>query len=327
VNKEYPFYDEEGDVSREQPDLETTIKALKAGEGSGVSSTIFYGLSGLQPESLRTLQPAWNALPVAYRRKVMRRAAEAAETNFELEYSGLGRLGLEDADAEVREAAIDMVWEDNGLDLMQRLIEMARNDEARDVRAAATSALGRFILAGELGDLPESETVQAQDAAIDILNDEDEEVDVRRRALEAISNCGHEIVDDAIKDAYQNYERRMQVSAVYAMGRTCDAKWGEIVLHEMQSADPEMRFEATRAAGELELKEAMPYLTQLSRDLDPEVREMAIWSIGEIGGEDAVRLLRKLARDAEKSGDNALIDAIEDALGNAALGGDSLFIM
>jgi HEAT repeat protein len=326
---EYPYYDEEDEPRREKPDLETTIKAMQAGRGSGsLNSTIFYGLSSLSAEDIEQLRETWSSLAPSYRRKLMRRASEVAETNFDLDYAALGRFGLDDPDPDVREAAIDVLWEDDGLDLMERLINLAQNDESRAVRAAATSALGRFILAGELGDLPDTETERAQDVVIDILNDEDEEVDVRRRALESIANCGHEIVEEAIQEAYEGYDRRMQVSSVYAMGRTCDAaRWGEIVLREMGSEDPEMRFEATRAAGELELKDAIPTLAQIAREPDSEIKEMAIWSIGEIGGEDAVRLLKKFARDAEKTGDDDLLEAIQEAIANAALGGDGLMML
>jgi HEAT repeat protein len=329
MTNDYPFYDEEEERQREKPDLATTLKAMQAGKGSGsLNSTIFYGLSSLSDEDIEQLRGAWGGLSTAYRRKLMRRAGEVAETNFDLDYAALGRFGLDDPDPDVREAAIDVLWEDDGLDLMERLMKMAQNDDSRSVRAAATSALGRFILAGELGDLPDTETERAQDAVIDILNDEDEEVDVRRRALEAIANCGHEIVEDAIQEAYEGYDRRMRVSSVYAMGRTCDApRWGEIVLRELSSEDPEMRFEAARAAGELELKDAIPTLAQIAREPDSEIKEMAIWSIGEIGGEDAVRLLKKFARDAEKSGDDELLEAIQEAIANAALGGDGLMML
>jgi HEAT repeat protein len=206
-------------------------------------------------------------------------------------------------------------------------MRLAQNDVSREVRAAATSALGRFILAGELGDLPESETIKAQDAVIDILNDESEDLDVRRRALESIANCGHEIVEEAIDAAYNGDERRMQISAVFAMGRTCDDRWGDIVIHELDSQDSEMRYEAARAAGELELQEAIPHLSRLAFDDDVEIKDVAIWALGEIGGREATRILNLLANDARARDDHDQLNSIEDALANAELGGDSLYLM
>jgi HEAT repeat protein len=315
------------DNERTQGDFNTALDALRSSEKGGSDSTIFYGLSGLKPEDIERLRPIWETLPPSYRRRLMRTLVEVSETNFELNYQAFAQFGLTDSDPGVREAAIEVLWEDESLGLMQQLIDIAQTDDSREVRAAATSALGRFILAGELGDLPESETVRAQDAVISILNDPAEDNDVRRRALEAIANCGHEIVEDAINTAYEGDDRRMQISAVFAMGRTCDDRWGEIVINELDSDDPEMRYEAARAAGELELEEAIPHLSRLAFDTDVEIKDVAIWSLGEIGGKEAMRVLNLLARDARALNDKDLLASIDEAIGNAELGGDMLYLM
>ena len=46
-----------------------------------------------------------------------------------------------------------------------------------------------------------------------------------------------------------------------------------------------------RAAGELELRDAVRHLGNLLVHEDREVQEMAVWALGEIGGKDARRLL------------------------------------
>lgn len=311
---------------QQHPDLDTTLNALRDNDGA-VVSTVYYGLSSLEPNDLTRLAPVWNALTPEYRRKLVHELTDAAEANFELEYSVLGYFALEDADPGVREAAVDLLWEDETLVLMNRLIELALEDEAINVRAAAASALGRFILLGELGELPETEASRAQDAAVAILSNADEDIDVRRRALEAISNCGHEIVEEAIREAYDSPDRRMQASAVFAMGRSYDEQWNEIVLQQLDSDDAEMRYEAARAAGELELEEAVPALTRLALDNDREVKEVAIWSLGEIGSRESVRVLERLATEAKRHGDAELTEAIEDALGTASMGSGSLLLM
>lgn len=314
-------------INRVPRDFNTALEALKSSGQSAADASIFYGLSMLEQDDLDRLRPVWEALPAAYRRRLMRALIEVSETNFELDYSVFARYGLEDSDPGVREAAVEVLWEDQSLDLMEDLISLAQHDDSREVRAAAASALGRFILAGELGDLPESETVKAQDAVIDTLTDSTEDIDVRRRALESIANCGHEIVEEAIESAYNGDERRMQISAVFAMGRTCDDRWGDIVIHELDSADAEMRYEAARAAGELELQEAIPHLSRLAFDDDVEIKDVAIWSLGEIGGREATRVLNLLANDARARDDLDLLNSIEEALGNAELGGDSLYLL
>lgn len=310
----------------QHPDLQTTLDALRDNDGA-VPSTLYYGLSGLEPGDIKRLQPVWTELTAPYRRKLVRELLDASEANFELDYAALGYFALDDEDAAVREAAVELLWEDETLALMTRLIGLAQNDEAVAVRAAAASALGRFILQGELGDLPEDETSKAQDAAVSILNDLSEDIDVRRRALEAIANCGHEIVDEAIREAYDSDERRMQISAVFAMGRTYDSQWNESVLQQLDAEDPEMRYEAARAAGELEIEEAVPALTRLALDDDREIKEVAIWALGEVGSREATRVLERLATEAKRLGDDELREAIEDAIGTASLGSGSLYLM
>lgn len=309
-------------------DFASALEALRTGQDNTNNATIYYGLSELTPDQVDRLRPVWDALPESYRRQLMRMLVEVSETNFELDYGAFARFALTDPDEAVRESAIDVLFEDQSMELMHRLIRLAQSDESMQVRASATSALGRFILGGELGELPEAETVKAQEAVIEILTDESEEIDVRRRALESIANCGHEIVEGAIDSAYNSDDQRLQISALFAMGRTCDNRWADIVISELDSADPEMRYEAARAAGELELQEAVPHLSRLAFDDDVEIQDVAIWSLGEIGGKEALRVLNLLAKDAARSKDNKdLLAAIEDALANAQLGGgDPLYL-
>jgi HEAT repeat protein len=307
------------------PDLETTLTALRDSDGT-VNATIYYGLSGLEGADIPQLALTWDSLDPMFRRKILQELLEAAEANVELDYTALGWYALGDSDPGVREAAVDLLWEDESIALMDKLIDMARYDDTIEVRAAAASALGRFILLGELGDLDEAITVRAQDVAVSILNNLSEDIDVRRRALEAIANCGHEIIDEAIREAYDSPDRRMNASAVFAMGRTCDDQWNEYVLQQLDSEDAEMRYEAARAAGELELEEAVRALIRLTLDDDREIQEVAIWSLGEIGGKEATRVLERLATDAKRRKDEELLEGIEDALATAQMGG-SLYLM
>ncbi len=310
--------------TREKPDLETTLEVLKNSEEDSLDARIFYGLSSLTVDELAQIAELWQTLPVEYRRRIMQRLVDISETNVDLEYHTFGIFALTDEDAEVREAAIEALWEDENSVYMNMLIDITQWDEAIGVRAAAASALGQFALMGEMDDLPVAEAHRIQDVLVSLLLDEDEDVDVRRRALEAIANSSHEIVDEAILDAYQGTDERMRASAIYAMGRTNDPQWEDPVLREMDSGDPAMRYEAAKAAGELEIEEAIPALGRMAQLDEPEIREVAVWALGEIGGGSAVKLLGRLADLAEEDGNTDLLDVIEEAIGNASLVGSEL---
>lgn len=308
----------------QKPALDVTLAALRAEEPGAVAAAIYYGLSDLTDAEIKKLQPAWSALSAEYRRKVMRELAEASETDFELDYAAVGRMGLQDEDAQVRAAAVEALWIDESPELMARLIELAQWDEANEVRAAALVALGRFVLLGEYGELPEDQVTKLHEIIINLWTDEQEDLNVRRRALEAIANSSHEIVPDAIEEAYHSSERLMKISAVFAMGRSCDERWNDRILREMSGLDAELRYEAARAAGEIGITEAVPLLGRLAMGNDRETQEVAIWSLGEIGGRDALRILSALADDAKKAEDDDLIEAVNEAISSASLIGEDL---
>jgi hypothetical protein len=203
---------------------------------------------------------------------------------------------------------------------MRRLMTLAQRDASDEVRAAAASDLGRFILAGELGDLPETETAQAQEAMLRLYNDVGVPVEVRRRALEAFSNSSHDGVTAAIRKAYRSADHSLQVSAIFAMGRSCDhEEWEDAVISELESDDDEKRYEAARAAGELALLDAVPRLARLLVDDDREIQEAAVWSLGEIGGKEALRVLTAFLEVVEARDDDEMIQFIEDAISTASM--------
>ena len=269
----------------------------------------------------------WYTLEADTRRRVILALGEAAETNFELDFSRIGVLALADGSPAVRELAIELLWEDESPELMQILLTMAEGDEENTVRASAASALGRFVLLGEMEEVPLALLKQAQSLLLGLYNNPREDLEVRRRALEAVANSSLDAVEQAISEAYNSDELRMQVSAVFAMGRSADERWGSIVLEELESDEDELRYEAARAAGELELEEAVPMLARIAYDDDVEIRDVAIWALGEIGGRESLRVLRLLAEEAEANEEESLSIAIEDAIAAASLGGDNAFYL
>ena len=310
------------DVEPTKPDFALTLQALRDYETEKDMVTLSYGLSGLVPDQLAKLDPVWKQVKPESRRAIMRMLAEIGETDFMLDFEVVGYFGLIDPDPKVREAAIDVLWMDESPELMRRLMDLAQNDPAIEVRASAASELGRFILLAEFEELPQEDGEAIQDVLVQLWNDREETIDVRRRALEAIANCSHAIAPEAISEAYASPDQPMRVSAVFAMGRSCDERWTEIILEEIISEDLELRYEAARAAGLLGLVEAIPTLAELTVEEDREVQAVAIESLGEIGGQEALRILNLLAEKAEEDDDDELAEAVDDAIGNASLMND-----
>lgn len=289
-----------------------------------ITADMIYRLSEINDDDLKLLRAAWGGIPVERRLLLVQRYSEAAETNFDLNFDAVTRLALTDLNDEVREAAVEATWDDETVDMATRLIAMASGDLAESVRAAAVSALGNFILLGELGKFDADVARRAQNIALKLYNDEGEAISVRRRALEALGNSSRDEVNDLINDSYVSDSLEMRASAIFAMGRSFDHKWEPTVLQELGSDEPQMRYEAARAVGELQLHEALPQLAEMIADDDREIMEMAIWALGEIGGDEARRLLEDVIERADEAGDDSLADAVEEALEAASLAGEDL---
>jgi HEAT repeat protein len=300
--------------------FQRTLTLLRNPEASFTAEAI-YSLSDLDGERLQAFQTVWSELPAERRRSLVLRLVETAETNFELDFSAIIIPALHDSDPEVRLAAVEGILEESPRSVIERLMHIAQEDPYSEVRAGAIKALGQFVLLGELGKLPGPLNLRLQDMLLALHRNLNEDLDVRRRALEAIGNCGREGVNDMIREAYYADELPMRASAVFAMGRTCDDVWLPQIREELSSDYPEMRYEAARAAGELELRQVLPRLAELAYEDDREIQEMAIWALGEIGGKTARKVLKELALLADSGDDEELADAIAEAQAVAALSG------
>jgi HEAT repeat protein len=152
----------------------------------------------------------------------------------------------------------------------------------------------------------------------------EESVSVRRRAIESASYaCTPEILD-ALELAYYDGKAPMRMSAVVGMGRSGDQRWKEIILDELGSESPAMRYEAAWASGEMSLRPAVPLLARLIDDPDPQVSFAAIWALGQIGGERAKQTLVAAYDVADDDTQAALDDALAEL---ALLEGDLEFLL
>jgi len=106
----------------------------------------------------------------------------------------------------------------------------------------------------------------------------------------------------------------MQISAVFAMGRSADTRWARQVRQELFSPNTALRYEAARACGELQLSEAVPELEELADDVDHEVQEAALWALGQVGGDKAREILEHYClaeNEATQTAAEAALDELE----------------
>ena len=290
-------------------DLERFLEELSSSDGP-ISSAKLVHLSDLGPEEMQAFLKRWGSVPPARRRKLVSMLVEVAEDNVELDFNAIYRHTLTDEDDDVRVSSISGLWECEERSLVSPLIRLLNNDPTERVRAAAARALGRFALLAETGKLLERDSARVSNALLDVINSDTETIEVRRRAIEAIAPMSIPRVSEVIQEAYEDDDTKFRASALYAMGLNCDPKWISILIGELAHSDPEMRYEAVVALGEIGEDDVVPDIVPLFHDPDLEVQAAAFNALGSIGGP----LAKNALSHARKSPDPHISDLADAAV-------------
>ncbi len=283
--------------------------------------SLLYTLSRLETAKLAFLRTQWPDIPLKRRQAILRTLVEISESNFEVDFSAVFKLGLGDEDETIRADSISGLWENETPRFMRRLLTLLDQDPSSRVRATAATALGRFIYLGEIEKFAAEQADLAKTGLLACIHREGEPIEVRRRAIEAVAYINEPPIQRLIEAAYYDEAEEMQISAIFAMGRSADGRWQKNVITELDNPSPAVRFEAARACGELESSQAVPSLVELlNNDPDVEVQQMVIWALGHIGGQAA----RQTLEDCLESENEAIVTAATDALEELNILGDSL---
>lgn len=304
---------EDFSLNDEQIEFDDLLAALQD-ESQPFPPRYLYRLSGLAGKELAQVDDIWPELSAQRRLGLLEDLELLAESNTILHFDTVNRLGLDDEDPEVRTVAIRSLWQSEREDLIPIFLTMLNEDQETAPRAQAAAGLGRFIYLGELGKVDKDRLAEIEVALLATM-DSDVASLIRRRALESLGYSSHGQVPDLIENAYLHGDEDWQASALYAMGRSADDRWAPLVLERLEDSHEMLSMEAARAAGELQINEALPALINLLYDELSELRLAAAWSISQIGGEGANEALEDLL---ERTEDEDEIDLIENALENLA---------
>jgi len=269
--------------------------------------------SDIAPADLALLIKTWPQITSRRKQTLLEDLEELTESDTLTSFDDLARPLLGDNDPQVRIRAIRLLWENEDVKLAPVFLKIMDEDEDTDVRAAAANALGKFVYQGELEKIPAEMHHRIEDDLIKVATSTAKTL-VRRRALEALGYSGREEVIPLIENAYHDKDPDWVVSALFAMGHSCDERWKKQVLSKLHAPNEDIRSEAIHAAGELELSSARPILLDMLEDEeDLEMRRELIWALSKIGGEGVRDLLEEiLAADA----DEQEADFIEEAMDN-----------
>ena len=264
---------------------------------------------------LKALLDVWPSVKLSRKLILLEELDVLAENDTLVSFDDLASALLTDPDPQVRTRAIRLLDESEDVKLVPSYLDMLKNDPDINVRAEAATALNLFVDLGELEEISENIYRQVEDALLTTITSEDN-VRVRRAALESIGFSSRPEVIPLIESSFRREDPNWQVSALTAMGRSADERWAEDVTRSLVHENDNIRRAAVQAAGELSLKTSRPLLLRmLGEEDDSTVLSAVIWSLSQIGGEDVRTYLENLLDQLE---DEEQIAFLEEALDNLA---------
>lgn len=269
-------------------------------------------LSSLDREDLQDFRRAWVRITRARRREILALLVELSEDNLELDFSAVFRSCLSDKCEVVREQATRGLLETDDRMVIRPLVGLLTDDPSSRVRAAAAMSLSKFTDMAQQGKLMSRDEDRIREALFAVISKRGEEVDVRRRAIEAVASLDAPEIGGIVREAYESGDPMMQQSAIYAMGRSSNSDWLPIVLEEINANNPAIRFEAANACGLLGDESVIPHMMPLITDEDSEVQSAALNAMGNIGG----ALARRALMHAASMDDDTLAETAREALEN-----------
>lgn len=290
-------------------DFESLAKDL-SNEQLDLTPGMLGQLSGLSREENEQIAEVFVDIPAIRRRKILTSLVAMSDDNIELDFLGVFCSSLADSEPDIRILAASGLWETTDRNAIAPLINTLEADQSLDVRAAAAIALAHFVELYVAGKLIERDGNKLCESLNCILEDQNIDLAVRRRALEALAATNTNSINNWIHWAYANASLDMKQSALYSMGRTCDSRWMPVILDELENEEPAIRYEAANAAREIADPEALPVLHDAVSDSDSQVAIAAVNAIGGIGGVNAKKLLHNYI----ENGDAPISEAAEQAL-------------
>ena len=268
--------------------------------------------SDLSSEDSQSLAQAWPKITLQRRISLMEDLEELNQADDLLSFEEVCQLAIKDPNPLVRLSAVKILHEYELTQFIPNFIQIAQQDPDVHVRAAAAAALGAFIYLGEVDKLHSSRLQRVEEALLVILHGQDES-QVRQRALESLGFSSRAEMLPAIELAYTDPNPEWLIAALNAMGRSADRKWKSKVAAMLDHPHPLVRAEAASAAGELEIKTAVPRLLKMLHDTDLDVRMAAIWALSQLGGKGVRKALEKRLESTDDEDETSLL---ENALDN-----------
>lgn len=273
--------------------------------------------SDITADDLDLIKSVWAHLSTDRKINLLQHLLALMESDTLISCDEFSIYALEDEDPQVKSHAISLLWENSDLKLIPTFLDLLTNNTNPVVNAAAAIALGKFILLGELEEIP-SETAMAVRNALLVKYESTANDFTKQKALESLGYIVGEKVNAMIKNAIKNPTKSWQLSALVAIARSANEDWDKDVVKKLNDTDQDILIEAIKAAGELEITSAKERIIEILDEFssDEEAHLQAILALSKIGGRDVRQIFTELLETSESEEET---DLLEIALENMDL--------
>jgi len=273
--------------------------------------------SDMSIDDLDKIKSIWSEVNSDRKYNLLRNLESLIETNTLVSCDEIGYFALQDDDPRIRSQAIPLLWECSDIKLISIFINFLQNDSDIEVNASAAAALGKFVLLGELEEIPEESAKMVQDLLFsEYLKTENDSTN--QRILESLGYSSNKKVNQFISSALKKDDKNWHLSALFAISRSANNLWEKVVVEKLTDLDPDIQIEAIKAAGELEIEAAKEQIIEFMKSSTPDedLHMQAIWALSKIGGNDIKELFEDMIEESE---DDEKTDKLEMAMDNLDL--------
>ncbi len=207
-----------------------------------------------------------------------------------------------------------------------------RGEETVEMRSMAAIALGPALEEADTMGFADPDDAAISEALFEKVQQTLRELfldtamprDVRRMILEASVRAPREWHQQAVRDAYASDDDTWRLTAVFCMCYM--GGFEEQIRESLDSEDPEIHYQAVRAAGNWEVDAAWPHIAALvaSDRTDKPLRLAAIEAAASIRPQEAQDLLADLADSDDEDLHDAALEALMMAGGFPMFGEEEL---
>ena len=269
--------------------------------------------SDLSFDDVKLLKEKWNLVSPQRKVTLLQDLASLMDYDFQVNFDDFAKFCMNDDEPLVRTGAIRLLFEYDHKDMIDPMLDVLENDADEEVQATAATMLGNYVYKGELEELNAADKKRVEEALLRAIDDSNAVV-LQRRALEAVSYSSREEVNPLILAAYEKIEKEWKITALFSMGRSANRQWEKIILHNLDSDEPDIQFEAIGAAGEMYLESALPKLIEIAEngdELEQPIRMAIARALENIGGVESISILTRML---EWTDDDEEVELIEQAI-------------